>query len=150
MIEITLEQAQEMIGNDVPLEAKHYSGGAKSAYRYQTTTGCIFKFLSGEDAICFYIENEDVAGGSLTDLISTFILNLPYEERELESYRWGLETPCEATSNSFGEYRVLITDAAGGLDWLKKDGQVMMFKNLGSAREACALKDIIQYNPIVI
>jgi hypothetical protein len=108
--------------------------------KYKTELGFIVeinKDVEPHQAEYLFFEESEEYDSNLTHLIEIRISHIKDEdEKEIETYRWGIESPEEVTEDGFGFYRVLLIDEKGKMNWLSDSSGVVRFDVLNDAKEA--------------
>ncbi|GAB6071529.1 hypothetical protein JCM30760_26270 [Thiomicrorhabdus hydrogeniphila] len=152
MIEISHTDAAEVLSDASYDQVIQRAGGDRHIMRYQTDTGYIIEFQTAqEDKKFFYLDESQAELNPLESLLRANISQMPSNLKEIELYRWGLETPEKATLDTFGLYRVLITKENGEMEWLcDQDGTQLNFSTLTEAQEVCKSKKLKSCTPMVV
>jgi hypothetical protein len=148
MIEISRTDGLEITEGSALVDHVEQAGRAKSATKYKTDTGFVVEFINKAERTYVYMEAEE--DRSLDSLLRANCSHLNDEEKEIELYRWGLEEPKAATTESFGAYRLLLTNAAGHINWYKEGARPIIYSSLAEALSMCKSKLLAKENPMVI
>lgn len=138
MIQIENADGHKLIDGAEYIDFIEQVGHDKSLTLYQTDSGRVIHDCdNGNEKFCF-IDQDSSEDISLEHIVRAKCSHIKDEaEREIELYRWGIETVEEATLDTFGKYRVLIRELTGALHWHKSGDNVECYANLNEAREAC-------------
>lgn len=148
MIEISEADGQELSNGAEMIERTEQAGKAKSVIKYKTESGFVIEFMAGDESSYYYMDADE--DRSIDSLLRANCSHLPDEDKELELYRWGLEVPEEATLDSFGVYRLLLTNAAGHLNWYKEGANTVTYSSLSDALAMRKSELLVNEKPMVI
>jgi hypothetical protein len=148
MIAITDEDGLELTNGAEMLERTEQAGKAKSVVKYKTESGFAIEFVTEGQSSFYYMDADDER--SIDCLLRANCSHLSDEDRELELYRWGLEEPEEATLDSFGIYRLLLTNVAGHINWYRDEGKAIVYPSLAEALTMSQSNLLANEKPMVI
>ena len=150
MHQLLNEDGLELIDGADMLDLRTQAGGGSAMTKYRIDVGFVVEIMDGLNTEYFFFDVEDEFDCSLDEVIRARASHMNEEDKEIELYRWGVEKPEEADSESFGVYRVLLKTANGALLWLKEGNGAVIYNSMAKAREACEIQSKNGYQPIVV
>lgn len=149
-VQMLKEEAEALIADSEMLDMRLLAGGNGSLTKYEVETGVIIESVKGGDTDYFLFQFADEHDCSLDEIIRSKASHLEDEDMELELYRWGVEEPEEADSESFGTYRVLLKSKDGAYTWYKENGITATFDSMADAKEARDSQLARGFYPIIV
>ncbi|KDN94695.1 hypothetical protein [Hydrogenovibrio marinus] len=137
MLELKPKEAVNLIGTSQNVvQILFQQGNQKALVKRRVDPGWIVEYYEKPHSMPKYIffDLDDEPN------MEEFVLNLASHQdefdQELELYRWGIQKPVPADTETFGAFRILLTDkTTGALSWLSEKGRVLMIQSFQDAQE---------------
>lgn len=147
MLEIHPNDAEELMFDDSVIDELKQVGGLKRLLTHQAAKGQVLEYIDNTDRTFYYLDEIEAANTNLKEIAANLASHYEADEHEIELYRWGIEKPVEANQDTFGLYRILITNKATGfIDWYREAGKTIKFSSLDKARKA--IPEIMIASPV--